>query len=395
MQTHEGFLLQLLAIFIGAKLAGELFERLKLPGVLGEILAGVLLGPYVLGWVQPHFAIRSLAEIGIIFVLFDAGLETSAQDLIQVGRRSLMVAVAGVILPLAAGFAYMRWRGDSVMESVFVGAAMVATSVGITARVLSDLGYLASRTARIILGAAVFDDILGMLLLAIVGGLAQSGRVEWLHLGILAGESVIFAVFLIFVGPRIIRRIRPGLAYLSSSHAPFVLSLGTCLFLSWLAARIGMAAIIGAFFAGMIFADYSPEWDLKSRVGAITEFLGPFFFFSIGAQLNPHLFSANILSAALVVSLLAILSKLVGCGLPLLREGWRPVLEVGIGMVPRGEVALIVAMVGLNSGIVSQAAYAIVVFMTAVTTILAPPALRYLLRQHREAPSPMEFDRQL
>lgn len=395
MQTHEELLLQLFAIFLGAKIAGELFERLKLPGVLGEILAGILLGPYALGWIHPHEAIRSLSEIGIIFVLFNAGLETSPQDLIRVGRKALVVAVAGVILPLAMGFAYMRWRGNSLMESVFVGAAMVATSVGITARVLGDLGLLATRTAKIILGAAVFDDILGMLLLAIVGGLAQSGRVEWLHLGVLAGESAFFALFLIFLGPRLIRRLRPGLAYLSTSHAPFVLALLTCLFLSWLAARIGMAAIIGAFFAGMIFADCSPEWSLKNHVGAITEFLGPFFFFSIGAQLDPHLFSSGILWTALVISLLAIFSKLAGCGLPLLGEGWRPVFEVGIGMVPRGEVALIVALVGLNSNIVSQSTYAIVVFMTAVTTILAPPLLRYLFRTQREEPVPVVVERQL
>lgn len=142
-----------------------------------------------------------------------------------------------------------------------------------------------------------------------------------------------------------------------------------------------MAAIIGAFFAGMIFAEYSPEWDLVPRVHAITEFLGPFFFFSIGSQLDVKLFNGDVLMVALIVTLLAVVSKVVGCGLSLIGEGWNRVLSVGVGMMPRGEVALILALVGLNSKIVTQSTYAIVVFMTAVTTVMAPRLLRYLFRK--------------
>lgn len=288
-------------------------------------------------------------------------------------------------MPFVLGFAYTKWRGDASGEAIFVGAAMVATSVGITARVLADLGVLATRTAKIILGAAVFDDILGMVLLAIVAGLASSGGLEWLHLGVLMVEAAAFALFMIFVAPRIVHRIRPGVDRLSTQHAPLIVALALCLFLSWLAAKIGMAAIIGAFFAGLIFADYAPRWNLLPRVGGITEFLAPFFFFSIGSRLNVHLFTGDVLFAAIVISLLAIVSKVVGCGLPLWREGWASVLQVGVGMMPRGEVALIVALVGLQSRIVLPATYAIVVFMTAVTTILAPPVLRYLFRADMEA----------
>jgi len=270
--------------------------------------------------------------------------------------------------------------GDALTESVFVGVAMVATSVGITARVLGDLGVLSSRVAKIILGAAVFDDILGMLLLAVVDGLAQSGTVEWLRLGILAAEAILFALFMIFIGPRILSRMRPRLARLSTHNAFLIVALMVCLGLSFAASRIGMAAIIGAFFAGMIFSECSPEWDLRPRVQAITEFLGPFFFFSIGSQLDVKLFRGDVLAVAGIVSGLAMVSKIVGCGLPLIGEGWNAALRVGVGMMPRGEVALIVALVGLNSQIVTQSTYAVVVFMTAVTTILAPPILRYLFR---------------
>jgi Kef-type K+ transport system membrane component KefB len=269
--------------------------------------------------------------------------------------------------------------------SVFVGAAMVATSVGITARVLGDIGVLRSRTAKIILGAAVFDDILGMLLLAVVEGFAHSGGLQWMKLGTLTAEAIIFALFLIFIGPHIVRRIRPGMASFSTHNAPLIIALAVCLGLSYAAAKIGMAAIIGAFFAGMIFAEYSPEWDLLPRVHAITEFLGPFFFFSIGSQLNAHLFRGEVLQAALIISLLAIVSKVVGCGLPLLREDWTTILRVGVGMMPRGEVALIVALVGLNSQIVTPSTYAVVVFMAAVTTVLAPPLLHYLFRDERKS----------
>lgn len=381
MHEHDALLFELFAIFLAAKVIGEIFERVKLPAVLGEILAGVLFGPYALEWVHPTDTFGSIAEMGAIFVLFHAGLEISGQDLIKVGRKALLVAVAGIIVPFVLGFAYMIGRGNPTAESVFVAAAMVATSVGITARVLGDLGVISSRTAKVILAAAVFDDILGMLLLAVVDGLAQSAGVQWVKLGVLAAEAIIFALVMIFIGPRVIRRIRPGMARLSTHNAPLIVALIVCLGLSFAASRIGMAAIIGAFFAGMIFAECSPEWDLRPRVQAIAAFLGPFFFFSIGADVDVHLFNAEVLKVAMIITLLAIVSKVVGCGLPLFREGWNTALSVGVGMMPRGEVALIVALVGLNSQIVSQSTYAVVVFMTAVTTLLAPPLLRVLFRK--------------
>ena len=378
----DSLLLQLFTIFVWAKVFGELFERMYLPAVLGEILAGVVLGPYATRFILPGDTIYSIAEIGAVFLLFTVGLETSPSDLIRVGRVSLGVAVAGVILPFAAGFLFLRANHEVTHEAVFVAAAMVATSVGITARVLRDLNVHKSRAAQIILGAAVFDDILGMILLATVTGVAH-GRIEWLHLGILAGESVVFALFMIFVAPRLVRRIHGGVERLSTRNAPLVITLLICLLLSWLASSIGMAAIVGAFFAGMMFADYAPQWDLVPRAHAITEFLAPYFFFSIGARLDPDVFTHRLLRTAAIVSALAILSKIVACGAPLIRKGWHSALTVGVGMTPRGEVALIVALVGLNSKIVSPATYGVVVFMTGVTTLLAPPVLRYLLREER------------
>jgi Kef-type K+ transport system membrane component KefB len=387
-QGTEPLLVELLAIFVSAKVIGEIFERLRLPSVLGEILAGIALGPYALDWIRPSNTIYSVAELGAIFVLFSAGLETSPRELIRIGGKAVQVASAGVIVPFVLGFVYMKLRGAASSESVFVGAAMVATSVGITARILADLHVLSTRPARIILAAAVFDDILGMLLLAMVAGLSSKGGLAWWHLGVLIGEAGGFALFMMFVAPRIVHRMEPRVEQLSTQNASLIVALAICLLLSWLAAKIGMAAIVGAFFAGLVFADYAPQWNLVPRVSGITEFLAPFFFFAIGSRLDGRLFTKDVFVAAIVISVLAIISKVIGCGLPLLYEGWPTVLRVGVGMMPRGEVALIVALVGLQSRIIGQSTYAIVVFMTAVTTLIAPALLRNLFRDQGSAEEP-------
>ena len=378
-QGANKLLLEMFTIFVSARLGGELFASLTLPAVLGEMAAGVALGPHALRLIAPTENIQAFAEIGAIFVLFTAGLEISPRDLVRVGRQSAGVAVAGVVFPFVLGFVYMHVRGSEAHESVFVAAAMVATSVGVSASVLDEMQVMGTRFARIILGAAVFDDILGMILLAVVVGLA-SGGVRWLHLGITFAEALAFTGFMIFIAPRIVHHMRPGLRRMSSQNAPLALSLAVCLMLSWASERIGMAAIIGAFFAGLALADYAPEWDLQPQIRAIHDLLAPFFFFTIGARLDISLFSGSELRAASVVTVLAIVSKLVGCGLPVLYEGWKTALRVSVGMVPRGEVALIVALIGLQMNVISQSAYAIVVFMTAITTLTAPLALRWLLR---------------
>jgi Kef-type K+ transport system membrane component KefB len=383
----DTLLLELFAIFVWAKVFGELFEQLSLPAVLGEILAGVILGPNATALVVPSNTVASISEMGAIFLLFTVGLETRPQELIQVGKTAVNVALAGVAAPFFLGFGYMKLIGEPTHEGIFVAAAMVATSVGITARVMADLHVLHTRVAKIILGAAVFDDILGMILLAIVAGLVTTGDIKWIHLGVLTVEALGFALFMIYYGPRLVRRMRPGLQRMSTHDAPLILALAICLGLSVMASKIGMAAIIGAFFAGLIFADYSPEWNLQPRAHAINEFLAPFFFFTMGSRLDPKVFTApGVIIGAIIISFLAVISKVAGCGLPVLRDGWRTFMRVGVGMTPRGEVALIVAAIGLQMSMITQRAYALVIVMTAVTTMIAPPVLRVLFRM--EAPPP-------
>jgi len=375
----DSLLLQLFTIFVWAKVFGELFERLHLPAVLGEILAGVVLGPYATRFILPGDTIYSIAEIGAVFLLFTVGLETSPSDFIRVGKLSLRVAAAGIILSFAAGFLFLRWHSEPAHEAAFVAAAMVATSVGVTARVLRDLQAHKLRTAQIILGAAVFDDILGMLLLGIlVSTVRGSGGVEWVHLGLVAAEAAGFAVFMIFIAPKVVNRLEPGIRQMQTKDAPLVLALALCLGLSVAAAHIGMAAIIGAFFAGLAFADYSPRWNLEPRAQAINQFLAPFFFFTMGARLDLSVFSRSVVLVAIALSVLAVITKIVGCALPLWGEGWRNMLQVGVGMTPRGEVSLIVALIGLQMNMISQRAYALVIVMTAITIVLPPPFLKML-----------------
>src|SRR5438067_2531992 len=278
MNPSLNFLVELFLIFVWAKVLGEIFERLTLPAVLGEILAGILLGPFALGWVPVSETTFSIAEVGAIFLLFTVGLETRPQDLIRVGQTALQVALAGVFVPFVLGFAFMLMRHHPPHEATFVAAAMVATSVGITARVLRDLGALQTRAAKIILGAAVFDDVLGMILLALVVALVSTsgGHTDWLNLGVVAAEAVGFALFMLFIGPRLMRRVTPQVEHLSTQEAPLVLALALCLGLSAAAERLGLAAIIGAFFAGLLFAEFSPQWNLRDRVNAINEFLAPY-----------------------------------------------------------------------------------------------------------------------
>src|SRR5579859_5586238 len=378
---HDPLLFQLFYIFVWAKLFGEVFERLHLPAVLGEIVAGIVIGPYCAGLIVPSEAIYSFAQLGAIFLLFSVGLETSPKDLLSVGHTSLYVALAGITVPFVFGFGFMMLRYHQPHEATFVAAAMVATSVGITARVLGDLRVLDTLPARIILGAAVFDDILGMILLSIVVGAVSTTGTAWLQLALTAAEAIGFALLMVFYAPRLVRRMEPGVERMSTQNAPLIIALALCLGLSFAAASIGMAAIIGAFFAGLAFAEYAPRWELRTRVFAINEFLAPFFFFSMGARLNPWVFDRRLLLSAIIISLLAFASKLLGCGLPALRSGWDTAIKVGVGMAPRGEVGLIVALVGLQMGVISQAAYGLVIFMTMATTLIAPPILKLLFHK--------------
>lgn len=371
-------LLSLLIMLIAAKLLAEVFERLRQPAVVGEILAGILIGPSVLGLVKPSEIITTLAEIGVIFLLFTVGLETKPQAILRVGGRAFVVAILGVIVPFIAGYAItFVWDGSKI-EAMFVGAALVATSVGITARVLGNLGLLDAPTARIILGAAVIDDILGLLILSVVSSLSK-GNVDYYELFKTAGLSTLFTVVIATIGANLITKYAPKIEKLRIGEPFYIAGLVFCLGLSYLATYIGVAAIIGAFLAGMALAEATENnHDVHQKTNGVMEFLVPFFLVNIGMSLDLQVFKEiSTVWLAIIVTILAIVTKFIGCGLGSYGVGWRRSTQIGVGMVPRGEVGIVVAQIGLGLGAISPPFFAAVLFMAIATTLVAPPFIKW------------------
>ncbi len=387
MQHSGQLLFELFLMFGAGKLLAEIFERLRQPGVLGELIAGVVIGPSVLALVHPNDLLMGIAEMGAIFLLFSVGLETSPGDLLEVGWTAMLVAIIGVIIPFVFGFFFIRTTAHNNVEAIFVGAAMVATSVGITARVLSDLGVLAARASRVILAAAVLDDILGLLVLAVVSSIS-TGKISYTQLAIVAGEAVALALVMIFFASRIIGHFHVHVAKLRARNSAFILAVLLCLGLSLASVKIGMAAIVGAFLAGLALADHSEHWQLRENFHPLSEFLAPFFFVMLGVQVDVHTFvKPGLIYIATVICVLAIIGKLIGCGLGSIHLGFKDALRIGVGMVPRGEVGLIVAGVGLTLHTISQGIYAVVLLMSIVTTLIPPPFIRWIFPH----PPPVPF----
>jgi Kef-type K+ transport system membrane component KefB len=380
--------LALLLIFGSAKLLAEVFERFGQPGITGEILAGVVLGPSVLNWVQPDQVMTALAEMGAMFLLFRVGLEVKASDLFRLGGTALTVAILGVVLPFLVGWALFAQLGYSVPESLFVGTAMVATSVGITARVLASKGLLELRASQVILAAAVIDDVLGLIALAFVSSLGK-GHVNIAGIAVTAVLATGFTFVIARFGTRALGRIVPRVeAKLSVKEAQFNLALIALFGLSLLAVYIGVAAIVGAFLAGLAFSETATK-RVQDLAHGITELLVPFFLAHIGLALNIADFAdKRVLWLSIVLLLAAVITKLAGCGLGAIRLGRNDALRIGLGMMPRGEVGMIVAQIGLQMGIIEQPVYATVVFMAVGTTMLAPPLLNWAFRDSiRVAPA--------
>ncbi|HET6671309.1 MAG TPA: cation:proton antiporter [Pyrinomonadaceae bacterium] len=374
-----GLLLTLFVMLVAAKLMAELFERLRQPAVAGEILAGVIIGPSLLGWAAPSEITNLLAEIGVIFLLFTVGLETKPAAIFKVGKQAAVVAVLGVIAPLLGGWLLMKAWGGTGIEALFVGTAMVATSVGITARVLSGMGLLDAPTARIILGAAVIDDILGLLVLAIVSSLA-AGTINYVEIITTAALAIGFTAVVALVGAPVVTRLAPRVERLRGGQGIFIFGLSLCLGLSVAAAYIGVAAIIGAFLAGMALAEAAEDNPrMHSQMSGVTEFLVPFFLVNIGMQLRLDVFrSSSVIILCLLVTLVAIVTKLLGCGVGASNLGLRRAAQVGMGMVPRGEVGIIVAQIGLSLAVIGAELFGVVLFMAVATTVIAPPFLKML-----------------
>lgn len=387
MHDSAGILLTLFIIFVAAQIGGEIAQRLRLPSVVGEIAAGCVVGPSALGWVSlPDIATGTpldvLAEIGVILLLFSVGLETRLDDLKRVGTSAFLVGVLGVLLPFGLGALWAHGSGFDWIRSMFVAAAFVATSAGITARVLQELGVLQRQEARIILGAAVIDDILAMLLLGVVSSLQGGGSVD---VGSLAGTllgAVGFVAVIGWGGTRVMRRGSGWLDKPSSPMSALGIVLALCLGLAYLSMKFHLAAIIGAFLAGMIASETRQRHQLEKQTAPLLAFLTPFFFVVTGAKVNlAELANASALAMLAVVTLIAVVSKLAGGFLGAMRLGRRGATIVGFGMVPRGEVGVVIASLGLAAGVFDEKIYAVIVAMSLLTAMITPPVLALLLKE--------------
>ena len=378
-------LFALFLLFVSAKIAGELCLRIRQPAVVGEIIVGMGLGFYLRGHGAEWPFLETFAELCVVFLLFIVGLEIDPAGLLRVGVLAGSVAAAGMVLPFAFGFGLYYLLGlpnPDLAECLFVGAALTATSVGITARVMSDLGQLGTRVARVILGAAVGDDIGGMLVLAVVVAIT-AGAVSSSQLILLLGQAVGVLAAAYLVGRWVVKRARPRLysfTIASNARVAFGMAIAVCFAFGALAERVELAAIIGAFFAGIIFAELPEAPELRRSMEPIYELLIPIFFVTMGAKVDvPLLLGWGVLKVGLILTVLAIIGKIVGCSLAAYRMGWREAFTVGVGMAPRGEIGIVVALIGLKASAIGNEVYSQVLLMSVITSLFAPSLLRVML----------------
>ena len=377
-------LLALIAIFVAAKLFGELAERVGQPAVLGELIGGVLVGVSGLHIVDPHdVTIHLLSELGVILLLFLIGLETDLKKLMNVGGSATAVAIVGVVLPLAGGFALGQLLDFPVIVSIFLGAALTATSVGITARVLSDLGHLQDDESQVILGAAVVDDIIGLVLLTLVGTLAAGGALTFLGVGKIVLVAFGFVLLAIVLGSRLAPMLIRAIDGIEMNRGLFFAAIVFAFLLAWLAQKAGSAIIIGSFAAGLVLARTHRGKEIEREVHDVAQFFIPIFFVVVGAavdlrSINPFDAEARqFLWIGLALTAVGIVGK-VAAGFVVWKKGLNRTV-IGVGMIPRGEVGLIFATIGLSSKLLSPGLYSAVALMVMLTTFLAPPLLRRLL----------------
>ncbi len=384
-------LLVLLAIIgtalLVAKLLGELCERIGQPAVLGELLAGLILGPSVIGMIRTGGSmgheLMLFAEIGAIFLLFEIGMETDLRDMAKVGKQAMLVAMVGVAVPMVLGYGVALWLlpegANANIRALFIGATLAATSVGITARVLADMGILKRAESQVILGAAVIDDVIGLVILAVVSGLATDGGVSAFAI---TRTIVIAALFLggsiwlgLWLGPKIGKRVR-GMK-VRAAYTTFVV---VCLlFMASAAQFAGLAVIIGAFAAGLIVNRSSHNHVVHERLSAVGDIFTPLFFVMMGAQMDLRSLTSagNVLGLTIALIFVAVLGKLASC-LPLIRSKMQ-ILLVGVGMIPRGEVGIIFATIGMKAGAFDHTLYTVILILVMFTTLITPVWLKKLV----------------
>jgi len=386
-------LVDLFVVLLAAKLGDELFRRLHQPTLIGEILAGVIVGPSVIGIVEPGEVLEAFAEIGVVLLLFWAGLESRLSEMRQVGKAALSVGLLGLAIPFAGGLGVALALGESSETALFIAAALMATSAGITTAVMKELGVLGTRASRTILGAAIVDDILALILLSVAVGVAAEGGINVVDTLVVSGIAVAFVLFIGLGGTQTLQRAPHLMEAPRFAESPLLPAVLLCLGLAALSAQIGLAAIVGAFLAGMIVAETKEQNDVESEIAPLYAFFPPFFFVFIGANVDlGELANAEALGILAFVTVVAVATKYVGAWLGALQMGRAEARFVGAGMVPRGEVGIVVAGIGVTEGVVGPQLFAVIVGMAVLTTVIAPPVLRRLARSLPPDPEPAAPD---
>ena len=382
------FLLALVATIFATAVLGYAAQRIAQPAVLGELVAGVLLGGSVLGVLDPTTpAVRAFAEIGVLILLFEIGMHTDLKALRAVGGTALAVAVVGVVVPFASGYAAMRAMGLPTLPSLVCGAALTATSVGISARVLGDLGVLQTPDGQVVLGAAVIDDVIGLVILAVIAGLAGGDAITAGHVAKVSAVAAGFVAVSLLVGARALPPLMQFAVRLESASAIGLIGLAVAFLLAWLADRAGSAMIIGAFAAGVVLHPTPQRAQIEEKVKTLGYLFVPVFFASVGAAVDLRaLLDPQALLIGGVLLVIGILGKLVAGYAAPWHKGNR--LLIGVAMVPRGEVGLIFAQMGLAAAAITSGEFGAVMLMVLGTTFVTPPALSWIVKRSLAPPAP-------
>ncbi len=396
MQAHT-FFLYLLIILLSARLFAELAVRLKSPSVIGELFAGIVIGPSLFGWIEPVEALKLMAEIGIILLLFEVGLSTDIKRLIRSGRKSTIVAIVGFIAPLLFGFSIAFWLFElSLLVSLFIGGTLTATSIGITVRVLTDLKINNSHQGQIVLGAAVLDDILGVMLLALLYEFSIGGGVNWVN----AAKVLVFVSAFFVLAPMLAKVMSMVIKrFHANSEIPGLIPttiVSLVLFFAWLAHVVGAPELLGGFAAGLALSrrfflplgvtlrkDESFAKAIEQEMQPIISLFTPIFFVVVGLSINLRAIdwsSPQVWIFSFVLLAAAIVGKLIGSFF--IRENLASKIMIGMSMVPRGEVGLIFAELGRFSGIFNNEIHAGMVIVIVLTTIIPPFTMKYFYKRY-------------
>jgi Kef-type K+ transport system membrane component KefB len=366
----------LFVLLLAAKLGEEVLRRLGQPGVIGELLGGFIVGPYGLGLVQPGETALAFAELGVVLLLFSVGLEVRTDDLLKVGKPALLTALIGMVLPMIGGLGLGLIMGEELMAAFFIGLALAATSIGITSRVLRDMGVMSRNFARVVIGAALVDDILALVMIGLATGVAE---------GDLSAQTLLVGVAgigLVLLGFAVARRVRglPRTVFTWPLFAdtPLVPAFMIMVALALLAVAVGLAAIIGAFVAGLVVAETEAAEELEHDIKPLASIFTPFFFAVTGAQLDlTLLLDPAIAVVALVLAVIGVITKALGGLVGAWSIGRWGATTVGFGMVPRGEVGIVVATLALTTGVVDADLFAIILVAVVLTTVAAPYLLAW------------------